>query len=50
MLVVEYEGVETIEGYDFEGVDYEPDFYMSESLKKPSGLHDIEAFKGELLE
>lgn len=50
MLVVEYEGIQTIDGYDFADVDYEPDFYMSESLKKPSGLHDIEAFKGVLLD
>jgi len=27
-------------------VAYEPDFYMSEALRKGYGLHNIEAFKG----
>lgn len=50
MLVVEYEGIGSIEGYDYADIDYDPDFYMIESMKKPSGVHDIEAFKGEVLE
>jgi len=34
----------------YDGIEFDPDFYMIESMAKPSGLHDIEAFKGELLE
>jgi FtsP/CotA-like multicopper oxidase with cupredoxin domain len=50
MLVVEYEGIETVPDYMYDGIDYDPDFYMIESMAKPYGIHDIEAFKGELLE
>lgn len=47
MLVVEYEGIEKPDFYMWKDINYEPDFYMSESLKKPFGLHNIEAFKGK---
>jgi FtsP/CotA-like multicopper oxidase with cupredoxin domain len=46
MLVVEYEGIATDDWYMWKNVQYQPDFYMSESLRKPPGIHDIEAFKG----
>ena len=46
MLVIEYEGVEKPDFYMWKDVAYEPDFYMSESLKKPYGVHDVAAFKG----
>ena len=50
MLVVEYEEIEKPDFYVWKDKEYEPDFYMSESLKKPYGMHDIEAFKGIPLE
>ena len=50
MLVVEYEGIETIHDYVFDDVEYDPDFYMIESMTELSGAHDNEAFKGELIE
>ncbi|MCK9469158.1 MAG: multicopper oxidase domain-containing protein [Porticoccaceae bacterium] len=46
MMVVEYEGIEKPDFYMWKDVEFEPDFYMSESLAKPHGLHDIEVFKG----
>jgi FtsP/CotA-like multicopper oxidase with cupredoxin domain len=48
VMIVEYEGVETDEWYVWKDKDatYEPDFYMSESMKKGYGLHNIPAFKG----
>lgn len=50
MLVVEYEGIEKPDFYMWKDVAYEPDFYMSESLKKPFGMHDIDIFKGTELD
>jgi FtsP/CotA-like multicopper oxidase with cupredoxin domain len=46
MLVVEYEGIETEDWYMWKNIAYEPDFYMSESLRKPHGIHNIEALRG----
>lgn len=46
MLVIEYEGIEAGDFYHWKNVDYNPDFYMSESLRKPFGLHNIDAFAG----
>jgi len=46
MLVIEYEEIEKPDWYMWKDIEYEPDFYMSESLKKPHGMHDIDAFKG----
>lgn len=45
MFVIEYEEIEKPDWYMWKNVAYEPDFYMSESLKKPHGMHDIAAFK-----
>ena len=46
MLVIEYEEIEKPEWYMWKDIEYDPDFYMVESLRKPYGIHDIEAFKG----
>ena len=46
MLVVEYEGVEPIDGYEWKDIEYQPDYYMSESLAKPKGQHSIEVHRG----
>jgi hypothetical protein len=46
MLVVEYEGIEKPRFYMWKNVAYEPDYYMSESLKKPFGLYNIPALAG----
>lgn len=45
-LVVEYEGVPMDDWYAWKDKEYEPDFYLSESLKKPHGLHETPAFRG----
>ncbi|OQZ01007.1 MAG: copper oxidase, partial [Planctomycetes bacterium UTPLA1] len=46
MLVVEYEGIEKPDFYMWKDVQYDPDFYMSESLKKPYGKHNNPGFMG----
>lgn len=48
VMIVEYEGIEKEDWYVWKNKDasYDPDFYMSESLKKPYGLHSHDAFKG----
>ena len=46
ILIIEYEGIENDDWYVWKDKAYEPDFYMSETLKKPFGLHDVEIFKG----
>jgi len=46
MLVIEYEGIEASDFYHWKNIDYNPDFYMSESLRKPFGMHNIDAFAG----
>ena len=54
MLVVEYEGVEPQsfyhEGAHGAAMDYDPDFYYSESLAQPHGSHTQEIHQGELLD
>ncbi len=47
MLVIEYQDVERPEWYMWKDHEVERDFYMIESMAKPHGLHDIEAFKGQ---
>lgn len=49
MLVVEYEEIDKPDWYDWKNIEYQPDFYMSESLTEPKGLHDIEAHRGREL-
>lgn len=46
MLVVEYEGVEHPDWYMWKDHEYDSDFYMSESLKKPHGKHNNPTFMG----
>ncbi|MBL4907680.1 MAG: multicopper oxidase domain-containing protein [Sneathiella sp.] len=46
VMVLEYEGIEKPDWYVWKDKEYDPDFYMSESMKKGYGLHDMEAFKG----
>jgi hypothetical protein len=46
MLVVEYDGVERPPFYMWKNIAYQPDFYMSESMKLPLGLHNIAALAG----
>ena len=45
MMVVEYEEIEKPDFYMWKDIVYEPDFYMSESMARPHGLHNIDAFK-----
>lgn len=47
MLVVEYEEIELPEWYDHGPIgEYDPDFYMIESMQKGPGLHDTESHRG----
>jgi FtsP/CotA-like multicopper oxidase with cupredoxin domain len=46
VLIIEYEGIEEDEWYAWKDKQYEPDFYMSESMKKPYGVYDIDIFDG----
>lgn len=46
MLTVEYDGVERPGFYMWKNLNYQPDFYMSESLAKPYGLHAIQSLRG----
>ena len=46
MLVVEYEEIAKPDFYMWKDIEFEPDFYMVESMAKPHGLHNIEAFMG----
>lgn len=45
--IVEYEGVETEKWYAWKDKKYLPDFFMSESMKKGYGIHNIDAFKAK---
>jgi FtsP/CotA-like multicopper oxidase with cupredoxin domain len=51
VMIVEYEdeGIENDDWYIWKDKDasYDPDFYLSESLKKDYGLHEQAAFKGK---
>ena len=47
VMIVEYESIEKPDFYAWKDKDtsYEADFYMSESMKKGFGLHNISAYK-----
>ncbi|WDE06450.1 multicopper oxidase domain-containing protein [Thalassomonas viridans] len=47
VTIIEYEGVETEDWYSWKDKQYQPDFYMSETMKKGSGLHNIDLFRGK---
>lgn len=46
MLTVEYDGVERPSFYTWKNIVYQPDFYMSEALAKPYGLHESAPLRG----
>ncbi len=46
IFIIEYEGIEDDDWYVWKDKEYDPDFYFSESMEKPFGLHDVEVFKG----
>ena len=52
IMIIEYEdeGIENDDWYVWKNKVYDPDFYMSESLKKGFGIFDNEAFKGVSVE
>jgi FtsP/CotA-like multicopper oxidase with cupredoxin domain len=51
MTVVEYEGIPVDDWYaKGHGAHSVPDFYYEDSLKKPHGMHENPAFKGEPVE
>lgn len=49
VMIVEYEGIENDDWYVWKDKDasYDPDFYMTETMKKPYGLYDHAGFKGQ---
>ena len=47
VTIIEYEGVETEDWYKWKNKEYQPDFYMSETMKKGSGLHEIPFYRGK---
>lgn len=46
MLVVEYEGVDLPDLYDWKDLEHQPDFYMIQSMRKPHGMHDTPVHRG----
>lgn len=46
VFIIEYEGIEDDDWYVWKDKEADPDFYFSESMDKPFGLHDVEVFKG----
>ncbi len=47
VLIIEYEGLKSDDDwYIWKDKEYEPDFYLSESLTKPQGLHETPVFRG----
>ena len=47
VTIIEYEGVETEEWYKWKDKKYQADFFMSETMKKGSGIHNIDVFKAQ---
>lgn len=45
VTIIEYEGVETEDWYKWKNKKYQADFYLSETMKKGSGIHSVEAFR-----
>ncbi len=50
VTVMEYDGIPKEDWYAWKNVDYDPDFYYTESLKKPYGMHNHDRFKGTPVE
>lgn len=50
VTVIEYDGVPRPDFYAWKDKVYDPDYFYSESLKKPYGMYDHAAFKGEPVE
>lgn len=47
VMVIEYEEFQKPDWYGWKNKNYQPDFYMSDSMKKGYGMFDIEVFKGK---
>ena len=50
ITVLEYDGIPKEDWYPWKGVNYDPDFFYTESLKKPYGMYDHDRFKGTPVE
>ncbi len=46
VMILEYEGVEKPDWYVWKDKNYDPDFYMTESMAKGYGMHETAGFKG----
>lgn len=46
IFIIEYEGIEDDDWYVWKDKEADPDFYFSESMEKPFGLHDVDILKG----
>ncbi|HUH38683.1 MAG TPA: multicopper oxidase domain-containing protein [Spongiibacteraceae bacterium] len=46
IFIIEYEEIEKPDWYVWKNKEYQPDFYFSESLAKPYGIHDVDAHRG----
>ncbi len=46
ITVIEYDEIERDADYAWNGVDYDPNFFYSESLAKPHGMHNHDRFVG----
>ncbi len=46
VTVLEYDGIPKEDWYAWKDKQYDPDFFYTESLKKPYGMHNHDGFKG----
>ena len=49
MLAIEYDEIEKPDFYVWRDIEFEPDFYMIESMRKPHGMHESSVHRGEIL-
>lgn len=50
MTVIEYEGIETPDWYEWKDIEYDPNFFYTESMRAGYGMHGHDGFKGEPIE
>lgn len=50
VTVMEYAGIPVDDWYAWKGIDFDPNYFYTESLKKPHGMHNHDGFKGTPVE